>query len=237
MAVDSQTLASAIRLRPRAVARVLEDQCPGVYRLAYALAGRWDVGRGIARFVLTRGVQMMPKWDVRDDPANWFHRFTIMTSRRASKHPPANARKDVLVEQALEPDAQFIAFVSALRHLDPQPREAFLLNHCEHLNSRYAALAMDCSTAAAENHLRVADQSLRLVAGEHFSELTQKLADAYQHLTPEPGDLLPAVNRVVFRQVRIRRWLRWIVLLAIVVMIAVVAWGAWSVYEKIAKTW
>lgn len=226
-------MSAAIKLRPRAVARVLEDQCPCVYRLAYALAGRWDVGRGIARFVLTRGVQMMPKWDVRDDPANWFHRFTVMTSRRSSMHAPENARKDVLVEQALDPDGRYIAFVSALRHLDSQPREAFLLNHCEHLNSRYAALAMDCSTEAAENHLRAADQSLRLVAGEHFDALLRKLADAYQHLTPEPGDLLPAVNRVVFRQVRVRRWLRWVRAVVVLAILTGLAWGAWKLYETI----
>jgi DNA-directed RNA polymerase specialized sigma24 family protein len=233
MAVEPEILASAIKLRPRAVGRVLEDQCPCVYRLAYALAGRWDVGRGVARFVLTRAVQMMPKWETRDDPANWFHRYTIMTSRRSSKHAPEHAKKDVLVEQAIQPDGQYIAFVSALRHLDAQPREAFLLNHCEHLNSRYAALAMDCSTQAAENHLRVADQALRLVAAEHFDALVRKLADAYQHLTPAPDDLLPAVNRVIFRQVRVRRWMRVLRWIAILAFVLAALWGVYKLYEMV----
>jgi DNA-directed RNA polymerase specialized sigma24 family protein len=233
MPVPPDTLAVAIKLRPRAVAAVLEDQYPSVYRLAYALAGRWDVGRGIARFVLARSVRMMPNWDADDDPANWYHRFTIMTSRRSAKHQPASAKADVLVEQALQPDQPYIAFVSALRHLDPQPREAFLLNYCEHLNARYSALAMDCSTEAAENHLRVAEQSLKLVAGEQFPALVHKLADAYHHLTPDPAGVLPAVNNLVFRKVKIRRWIRWLTTLLALAILAALLWGGWRLYHLI----
>jgi DNA-directed RNA polymerase specialized sigma24 family protein len=233
MPVLPDTLAAAIKLRPRAVAAVLEDQYPAVYRLAYALAGRWDVGRGIARFVLARSVKLMPKWNADDDPANWYHRFTIMTSRRSATHRPAGAAADVLVEQALGPDQAYIAFVSALRHLDAQPREAFLLWHCERLNARYSALAMDCSTEAAENHLRVAEQSLKLVAGPQFPALVQKLADAYQHLTPEPAGVLPAVNHLVFRKVRVRRWIRWLIVLIELAAVAALLWGGWRLYHLI----
>src|SRR3954463_8333001 len=109
MPVDADVLTAARELRPRAVTEVLRDNAQHVYRIAYALAGRWDVGRGIARFVLNRSVKMMPRWKPEDDPANWYHRFTIMTSRRSLHHRPASAIKDVLVEQALSPDAAYIA--------------------------------------------------------------------------------------------------------------------------------
>jgi len=82
---------------------------------------------------------------------------------------------------------RLVAFVSALRQLETQQREAFLLHHCERLNARYSALAMDCSTEAADNHLKAADQSLRLVAGADFDALAKKLADAYAHLAPDPN--------------------------------------------------
>ena len=154
-----------------------------------------------------------------------------MTSRRSARHPIANAAKDVLVEQALSPDTQYIAFVAALRQLETQQREAFLLNHCEHLNARYSALAMDCSTEAADNHLRAADGSLRLVASEHFDALTKKLADAYAHLTPDPNDLLPTVNRTVFRQLRLRKWLRQATRLIVLALFAGLIYGGWRLYH------
>src|SRR5207247_1695239 len=100
MTLDADIVAGAIKHRPGDVSNVLQAHAAGVYRLAYALSGRWDVGRGIARFALNRSIRMMPNWKPEDDPANWFHRFTIMTSRRSARHQPA-AGNDVLIEQAL----------------------------------------------------------------------------------------------------------------------------------------
>jgi DNA-directed RNA polymerase specialized sigma24 family protein len=232
MPLDSEVIASATKWKPHAVTQVLQDNAPSVYRIAYALAGRWDVGRGIARFVLNRSVRMMPKWKPEEDPANWYHRFTIMVARRGAKHGIASPAKDVLVEQAMQPDTRYVAFVSALRQLETQQREAFLLHHCERLNARYSALAMDCSTEAAENHLKAADQALQLVAGADFDPLTRKLADAYGHLTPDPNDLLPSVNSMVFRGVRLRKWLRRLVRLLGLTALAGLLWGGWIVYHR-----
>ena len=233
-AVSPETIEEARKLKPRAVTDLLAAQYASVYRLAYALAGRWDVGRGVARFVLARSVRFMPKWDPEDDPANWYHRFTIMTSRRSSKHK-ADPKKDVLVEQALQPDAEYVAFVAALRHLEPQQREAFLLHYGERLNDRYAALAMDCSTEAARNHLVVAEKQLRLVAGPSMNALTQKLADAYMHLTPADDSVVPAVNRVVFRQVRLRRFARFVVLLLKLAAFGALIYGGWWLYHMMTR--
>jgi DNA-directed RNA polymerase specialized sigma24 family protein len=230
-APSAETIAAARKLKPRAVADLLTTQYASVYRIAYALAGRWDVGRGVARFVLARSVRFMPKWDPENDPANWFHRFTIMTSRRSLPKHKADPKKDVLVEQALDPDAEYVAFVAALRHLEPQQREAFLLHHGERLNDRYAALAMDCSTEAAHNHLAVAEKELRLVAGPNMAALTKKLADAYMHLTPADDSVVPAVNRVVFRQVTVRRAWRFAMLIVKLVIIGALIWGGWRLYH------
>jgi DNA-directed RNA polymerase specialized sigma24 family protein len=232
MALTPDIIEGARKLRPRDVTALLRDQFPSVYRLSYALAGRWDVGRGIARFVLARSVRMMPKWKPEEDPSNWFHRFTIMTSRRSARHT-TDVRKDVLVEQALGPDNEYVAFVAALRQLEAQQREAFLLHHCERLNARYSALAMDCSTQAAENHLKAAEQSLRLVAGTKFDPLSRKLCDAYAHLTPDGNDVVPQVNKVVFRHVRLRRWIGRIVLISELLILGALLWGGWKVYEMI----
>ena len=231
MLVEPQTIAAAKKLKPAAVSQLLQSQVAQVYRISYALSGRWDSGKALARFVMNRSVAMMPKFDPDDDPANWFHRFTVMTSRRQTSDPPA-AAKDVLVEQAASPaDTAYIAFVAALRQLNPQQREAFLLWHGEKLNPRYCALAMDCSTQAAENHLKAAEQSMHLVAGPAYEVLLRKLIDAYQHLTPETDELKPTVNGVVFRRVKLRRvWRIIVTLVALVVMVASL-WGAWKIYH------
>src|SRR6266446_1154756 len=118
MAVSPEIIESARKLRPGAVTQLLQSEIAMVYRVAYALSGRWDVGRGIARFVLNRSVKMMPKWKPEDDTSNWYHRFTIMTSRRSARHKPISAAKDVLVEQAIAVDTAYIAFVAALRQLE-----------------------------------------------------------------------------------------------------------------------
>src|SRR5438093_1633321 len=112
MSVDADLVESARKLKTHAVSRLLQSEATSVYRIAYALSGRWDVGRGIARFVLNRSVRMMPKWKPEDDPGNWYHRFTILVSRRAARHQPRPG-SDVLVEQALQPDAAYIAFLAA----------------------------------------------------------------------------------------------------------------------------
>ena len=234
MVLTAETIEGARKLNPRDVSALLQDQFPSVYRLSYALAGRWDVGRGIARFVLARSVRIMPKWKPDDDPVNWFHRYTIMMSRRSAQHT-IDVQKDVLVQQAMQPDNAYIAFVAALRHLDAQQREAFLLHYCERLNDRYSALAMDCSTEAADNHLKAATQALRLVAGPDFDPLTRKLCDAYAHLTPEGQDVIPQINKVVFRQVNLRKWLERIVLLIELAILAALLYGGWRLYQVVRQ--
>lgn len=232
MPVDEDLIERARKLRPGAVTDLLQTQAASVYRIAYALAGRWDVGRGIARFVLNRSVKMMPKWTRNDDPENWFHRFTVMTSRRSAKHQP-KAGKDVLIEQALSPDQHYVAFIAAIRQLDNQQREAFLLRHGEKLNGRYSALAMDCSTQAAETHLKAAEASLRLVAGANYDALLLQLVDAYAHLTPENEHLLPAVNKVVLTRVVVRRWVKWIGWLVQLGVLVGLGWLAYRVYHMV----
>jgi DNA-directed RNA polymerase specialized sigma24 family protein len=234
MPVTPDIVQGARKLREDAVKQLLQDLAPGVYRIAYALSGRWDVGRGIARFVLNRSVKMMPKWGPETEPVNWYNRFTIQVSRRAARHRPA-AGKDVLIEQAMQPDTEYIAFIAALRQLDTQQREAFLLRHGERLQTRSTALAMDCSTEAADNHLKAAEQSLRLVAGSNFDALAQKLGDAFAHLTPDSNDLVPTVQKVIFRRVWVRRWIRRFIVLVEILIIAGLIWGGWTLY-KIVRT-
>src|SRR5439155_27168820 len=103
--------------------------------------------------------------------------------------------------------------------------------HGEKQNARYTALAMDCSTQAAENHLRAAEQSLQVIAAANYQPLIKQLIDAYLHLTPEEDQLLPTVNNVVFRQVRLRKLLRRIITLLGLASLAAMIWGGWKLYH------
>jgi hypothetical protein len=178
-------------------------------------------------------VKMMPKWGAETEPVNWYNRFTIQVSRRSAKHQPKPG-KDVLIEQAMDPrPPEYVAFVAAVRKLDAQQREAFLLRFCEKHQTRSMSLAMDCSTEAADNHLRVAEQSLRLVAGQNFNPLVQKMADAYAHLTPDTSDLVPNIQAVVFRRVWLRKWIRRFVLLLEILIVLALIWGGWKLYKMV----
>ena len=86
-----------------------------------------------------------------------------------------------------------------------QQREAFILHYGERQNSRYLAVAMDCSTEAAANHLKAATDSLRAIAGPEFGPFTAQLAHCYTRLTPSEQLVLPSIKSVVRRYVWPRR--------------------------------
>ena len=92
---------------------------------------------------------------------------------------------------------------------------------------------MDCSTTAAETHLSAGEGALRLVAGGDFDLLVRKMADAYQHLTPEEGQLLPTVNQVVLRRVLVRRWAKWVWVLVQLGILVAICWGGWKLWGMI----
>jgi hypothetical protein len=176
----------------------------------------------------------MPKWDPQDDPRNWFYHYTILTARRAIKHQPKPA-KDLLVtrsEGVAQTSTEYLAFVAALRALPRQQLEAFLLHHGERLNTRYSAVAMDCSTEAATAHLTAAVLALRSVVAEgRLDPLVQRVAAAYARLTPDEQFIPPAISRSMLRHFWPRKIGRMIVLLIELAILAAMIWGGWWLYR------
>ena len=154
MPIDDDLLFRAQGGDRRAAERMLSEIYPAVCRMAYGLSGREDVGRGIVRFIATQAVRQLGKWRDAAAAERWFYHHTVLTGRRAVRHRP-DAMGDTLLGEAA--DAPYVAFLRALRSLPQQQSEAFILNHGEHLNTRYLAIAMDCSTHAAEMHLGAAE--------------------------------------------------------------------------------
>jgi DNA-directed RNA polymerase specialized sigma24 family protein len=229
-----ELVAAAKKLRTSAVAQLLENEYPAVYRLACGLAGREDVGRGIAKFVLARSIRLMPNWDVEDDPRQWFYHFTILTARRAIKHQPKPAN-DVLVtraEGAAQTSTEYLAFIAALRALPRQQIEAFLLHHGEKLNTRYTSLAMDCSTEAATAHLLAAVEALKsIVPDARLDPLVQRCAGAYARLTPDEQFVPPSITRTMLRHFWPRKIWRIIRFIVQLIILGGLIWGGWWLYR------
>jgi DNA-directed RNA polymerase specialized sigma24 family protein len=237
MPVTPDALARARNLKPSAVAEVLTEHYAPVHRLAHGLCGRPDVARGVVRYVMGRSIARLPSWDDEIDPENWFHHFTVLATRRAragrGRPDPKGGEDALLGDAAGMPEPAYVAFLTALRNLPEQQQEAFILHHGERVGLRSLSLSMDCSTEAANNHLKAATEALQLVAGDRFDAFTTRLSAAYRRLTPTEELALPLVNRVIRRRVWPRRIARWLGRLLVVAILGAVAWVAWRLYGNV----
>ena len=198
MLVDPDVLERAREGSRDAVIEVLAAQYPSTYRIAHAVCGRGDVGDGVVAYVMKQSFRVVVRWDEQAAPQRWFRHHTLLTVRRASKWKP-DATSDTLVDESDRPDANYVAFVRALRGLPQQQVEAFVLARGEGLDLRDTAVAMDCSTTAASVHLKEADERLRALAGPQFDELVERVRAAYERLTPSRDLVLSRVGGSVRR--------------------------------------
>ncbi len=203
MTLDANIVDAARRGNPDAIHDVLARLYPAVARMALALAGRDDVGRGIIAFVMRQGARRFDKWTDADAPWRWFYHHTLLTSRRSGKHIATAAQETLTPPPADDPS--FVAFVRAVRLLPEQQREVVLLCHGETLSERALAIAMDCSTSAAAAHLRAAEAALAKIAGATLPDMLIRLHAAYMKLTPSDDVVAPAVRQWVEKALRPRR--------------------------------
>ena len=187
-----------------------------------------NVAADVADFVLTRGMRVMPTWRRGSMPENWFYHHTLLAARdRAASRPAPDPRADLLVPNLPPPGPGYVAFVRALRSLPAQQSEAFILHHGERLNPRLLGVAMDCSSAAAENHLSAANAALSAVVGPSLAPYAGTMSRAYVALGPAEAEVAPAVRRYAREYVgplRLRRMVRRLILLGVVVALASAGW-------------
>ncbi len=227
--IDALPLAR--KLKRDAVETVLRVYYPRVCRIAFALCGRESNGKEVAGTVMRQSLRTLPWWSNETEAANWFLHHTVLKSRELSG-PMPDASEDCLVLTLKTPLAEHIAFVKALRNLPPQQREAFLLLRGEHLEPRQAAVAMDCSTGAAANHLIAATRALSEITANTFDARVEELVRVYASLTP-PVDLVVGDIGRIARQLRRRgigKIIRRILTLAI---LAAIAWTIWRLSRMI----
>lgn len=234
MPIDLDTLRRAHDLARDAVEAVVNESFPTVARMAYALTGRNAAGNRVVRHIVRRGLKMMPTWHDEGEPQRWFLHHTILACRREGPPPPPSAAADLLLTQGPQPpSAADVAFVRALRALPQQQVEAFLLHFGESFNPRYMAVAMDCSTAAAQQHLESATTALRTLAGGDFEPQTARLRRVYQSLTPADRVRLPQVGALVRRHVWPRRAWRVMKLAFGLAVLLGLGWAAWKVVPNL----
>jgi hypothetical protein len=195
------------------------------------LCGREASGKEVVSTVMRQSLKTLRFWSNDTEAANWFLHHTVLKTREFAG-PMPDASEDCLVLSLKTPPAEHIAFVKALRNLPPQQREAFLLLRAERLEPRQAAVAMDCSTGAAANHLIAATRALSEISANTFDARVAELVSVYASLTP-PADLIVGDIGRIGRQLRrrgFRNLLRQTLLLAI---LAAIAWTIWRLSKMI----
>jgi DNA-directed RNA polymerase specialized sigma24 family protein len=231
-AISEDLIAAARKGKRDAVVELLALHYPLVWRMATGLTGRSDVGRGVAKFVMQRSLKVLHNWKDETAPTRWFLHHTVLATRRAAKHQP-DLRNDTFL-RARQTDPAYMAFVRGLRALPIQQREAFILTHCENLEMRALAVAMDCSTAAATNHLHVANDQLSALATTDYAHDVQAIQHAYRTLTPEEEMSLKDIRRNVGRMVLpwlIARAIKFILSLVLLMFSIWLAWWVWKVVK------
>jgi DNA-directed RNA polymerase specialized sigma24 family protein len=232
MGVDGQVLRRARKGNLRAAIQVISECYPCAHRMAHGLTGRDDVGRGVVQYILRRGLRVLEKWDDEGEPMRWCQHHTVLATRRAGRHQP-DVASDTLVRGARTDNAYYAAFIRALRALPVQQREAFILHHGERLDNRGLAVAMDCSTEAAGNHLREASKALSALGGDYFPAFTAQLAQTYQSLTPSEELVLTNVQWKVRRHLWPRKAWRAFRTLVLIGLLVAIAWFFWRIYPKL----
>lgn len=220
--MDEDTFQRAKRMERTAAEALLEEYYPFVWRVTLALVGRDDIGTGVARYVMKRSLRVLPRWAYAADAQRWYGHHTIISTRRSAKHK-AKLATDTL--RGPQPQPKYMAFVTSLRELSVQQREALILHDCEGLDLRRTAVAMDCSTEAAGNHLEAARRQLMLIAGPDYERLSEALRRTYQGLTPSEELRLPAVRSMVGRHLWPRRIRRAMTVILALGVLASIYWG------------
>lgn len=227
-------MAQARRSDRAAVETVLADSYPAVHRMAHGLTGDARAGGIVARHVLRRAVRVMPRWRKGITPENWFYHHTLIVAREVAKAAPP-PEHDLLITAGPVGHPAYLAFVRALRGLPRQQIEAFLLNHGEKLNSRILGVAMDCSSAAAANHLAAATDTLQTIAGDVYPGLVAALEKTYGSLTPPEKSVRATVTEQTASalwRIGLRRAFRRLVQLAI---LAVIGWAVWRWHAQLLQ--
>lgn len=208
---------------------LLRHHYPRAYRTALALTGDTAVARAAAGRVLRSAVRVARNWRTADDADRWFGRYTVLATREVAALNDRTAARDPLLVGTDDPG--YAAFVAAVRKLPPQQREAFLLHHGQALTLQRLATAMDCSSAAASNHLVAATDALRPLSAGRLGEFADAVASRIARLVPPAAELAVEVDREMGRHRRrriVRATVRWAIFVIVATALGWLGWRGWQ---------
>jgi DNA-directed RNA polymerase specialized sigma24 family protein len=230
--LSDETIAAARSGRRSAVEAVLSYRYARVCRIALALCGREKTGQAVLKEILDRALEILPSWESQSDADNWFVHYAILACRRA-RPDRIEPSQDCLVQRVDHPTPGYQAFIRALRLLPGQQQEAFVLSRGEQLDARPLAIAMDCSTAAAANHLIAAVKSLTAIAGPDFQTQATAMGRVYASLTPTDELIVNQIATRVSRHRKTRRLRRFISAILTAGVLGGTAWIVWKLWGMI----
>jgi DNA-directed RNA polymerase specialized sigma24 family protein len=213
------------------VEKLLSLHYPRVCRIAYALCGKESNAKAAVNSVMSRSAHFLPVWTGASAAENWFLHHTLLAVRLAPS-APASPLRDCLIQHMNDPSAPYLAYVRAFRLLTPQQREAFILTRGERLDLRQLAVAMDCSSSAAANHLLAANQSMQSIAADAFDAQTKAMMNVYASLTPAEDLIIADISAAAGNAVR-RRWRRSAGNILKLGLLALAAWTIWQLSRMI----
>jgi hypothetical protein len=229
--------ASTTALAPPATAgeAVLREYYPMSYRVAAGLCGTREAAKLLLPTLMRQGVRVLPRWRDNADAHRWFIHHTVLATRNLSV-TSSSVHNDALIPPGGIAGPGYALFIATLRGLNFQQREAFLLHFGENQDIRGLAIAMDCSTLAAGNHLVAATKTLAgAVSGQpEFEACLQNLRAAWMNLTPDMHSVV-ADTRQMLRGDRWRQRIQFvtgtILSLATAALIALVVWLVWKAWR------
>jgi DNA-directed RNA polymerase specialized sigma24 family protein len=219
-----------------ALVQTLAAYYPQVMRLSLALRGHEHAARAVAQSVMRDYLSLTGRnnVDADQDLTRWFVHHTIITARQPQTHSP-DLTRDPLMRGNQAISQWYPAFVTAVRALSGQQREAIFLRFGEELDLRGIATAMDCSTTAAQMHLDASLGALREYTGPLLESLVAELATQYQGMGPPDTMLFPAARKALRRY----RWPRILrhtaVLLLALAVIALVIWAQPRIWPAVQQ--
>jgi DNA-directed RNA polymerase specialized sigma24 family protein len=207
---------------------ILQRVHPRIYRLAIALCESRHSGMAVVARVFAHSGVLFERWESQDEADRWFLRYTVLCSRDQKS---AEHQDNALISVANTPACR--AAILSVWHLPMQQREAFLLHHGENLDLRQLAMAMDCSSSAAKNHLAAAEKSFRAVLGDDWPDFMADLPGLMQQLLPSAEIMEVEINAVIRRRRKMLWIQRWVVTLTKCIAIALLGWAVWKIWNAV----
>jgi DNA-directed RNA polymerase specialized sigma24 family protein len=222
-----QLLSAAQSGDRESIREVLAEAHPGVHRIAHALAGEEERAAQVVDAVYRNALRSLPQWSSWGDPETWFFHQTVQAARRICQGRPASDEDLLYTAISIEQRTPaYLAFVRGIRRLPQQQIEAFILHHGDRQNERLIGVAMDCSTQAAQTHLKAADAAMQPLAGNDWAVLTAMLNQACRRMSPSLGETDRVVQRYLgaWSGKRTRRRLGKLILILVVAVALLLLW-------------